>query len=113
MIAQQVSLSAAETGSRGEASHFAQLCAVLALVEQMAPDGAPRDPTPEAEQIAAAYRRAPTVARRRFDSLAREVSVIAAGGVEALIASDGAPEAAAKLAAELRRDVERLVRLVA
>lgn len=112
MTAMQAPLRDEETGRGDDAGHFAQLAAVLALVEKMAADEAPCDLLPEAGAIADAYRRAPAVARRRFDALSREASAIATAGVEALIASDGAPEAAAWLAAELRRAIERLARLV-
>ncbi|MCA1749734.1 MAG: hypothetical protein LC634_09490 [Sphingomonadales bacterium] len=73
MTAQQAPLQQDRTGRTDDAGHFAQLCAIVALVERMAPGDALRDPVPDGGAIAEAYRRAPAVARRRFDELSREV----------------------------------------
>lgn len=112
MTAHQAPMRENETGSNDPAGHVAQLCAIIALVERMTAEDAPSPPVPDDQAIAEAYARAPDIARRRFDRLSREAAGIATAGVEALIAGEGSPHAAARLAASLRGAVERLARLV-
>ena len=87
---------------------LAQLRHVQALVEQIAGRSARRFRTDaeldEGARLSDAYDRALPVVQRRFDILATETACWAAAGVEALLASGGAPKAAAAaLADELDR----------
>ena len=78
---------------------LAQLRHVQALVEQIAGRSAPRSRAEveldEGARLSDAYDRALPVVQRRFDILATETACWAAAGVEALLASGGAPRAAA------------------
>ena len=66
------------------AAEIAQIETVLALVEQMAGiAGEARHTDPH--RLAQAYRRAPSIVRRRFRALLGEAARIAATGAEALI----------------------------
>jgi hypothetical protein len=83
---------------------LAQLRHVQALVEQIAGRSAPRSRADaeldEGARLSDAYDRALPVVQRRFDILATETACWAAAGVEALLASGGAPRAAAAALAD-------------
>lgn len=66
-----------------------QLCAVYALVAQMAGTDATPLPAPDEKALAAAYLRASGIARRRFEMLADETSAIAGKGARALLDRKG------------------------
>ena len=97
----------------------AQLRQVLALVEEIAGrqamSGGDGD-LDEAARVSASYAHAVPVVQRRFDRIAAETARWAAAGVETLLQlSDGgrpADAAAAVVAAELRKALRTLVRVV-
>ncbi|MBC2778525.1 hypothetical protein [Parasphingopyxis marina] len=66
-----------------------QLCAVYALVAQTAGTDAAPLPAPDEKALAAAYLRAPGIARRRFEMLADETSAVAGTGARALLDRKG------------------------
>jgi hypothetical protein len=88
----------------------------LALVAAIAGEPHEAPPLDEAADHAAAYARANAIARRRHDALAAETSGLAAAGVAALLRARAAGHdprpAAATLAAELRRCLAALARLI-
>lgn len=86
----------------------AQLSAIIRLVDELAGTPAEQRSAIDDRAIAAAYRRAPGIARRRFERLSREAAQIATAGVEALVEDGGSQKAAADLAAVLRRAMRRL-----
>lgn len=98
----------------------AQLRQVLGLVEQIAGRGdasATQDSALEENaRISIAYNSAPSLVRRRFDSIAGETAAWAAAGVEALVASRdtaATPRAAAgRLADELVKALNRMAHIL-
>jgi hypothetical protein len=95
--------------------HVAQLRRVLALVEEMAgraPGPAGDGALDEAARIGAAHGCALPIVQRCFDRLAAEITASATAGMRALLAlQDGerpTRAAAARLADELARSLERL-----
>ena len=97
-------------------ARYARLRHVLALVDQIA--GRDRDALPdladESGRVGGAYADASPFARRRFETLAAEVSAWAAAGVDAL-ALDPARRpraAAARMADELEDALADLARLL-
>ena len=106
------------SGQEAPVRQRAQLCAALALVEQMAgkPDSG-GDADTDDDARTAAYMRAAPIARRRFDALLGEAGIVASAGITALVhhrdatGQDCAP-AAEHLAAEMRRAIAAMDRLV-
>lgn len=98
----------------------AQLRQVLGLVERIAGRGDPSatqdSALEENARISIAYNSAPSIVRRRFDSMAGETAAWAAAGVEALVASRGStatPRAAAgRLADELGQALNRMAQIL-
>ena len=91
----------------------AQLAEVQALIGGIAGRSAPAD-LDRAATISAAYDAAPSIAQRRFDTLAAECAAWAAAGVEAIVAKEGPhPRAAAAcLFDELERAQVKLARMI-
>lgn len=103
----QSTLSGGPAPGDPAAAQIAQLCAVYGLVGEMA--GLPASGLPDETALIAAYRDAPSVARRRFEALAGETAGFAASAIGALIESGERPApVAAVLAAELDRAFRRL-----
>jgi hypothetical protein len=98
------------------AAQLAQLREVLMLVDRIAGRGAvdvrPDAALEQAARVGAAYGEALPVARRRFDALVSETVAWAAAGVEALTRAGGSPAAAARLADELGRAIEELLKIL-
>ena len=102
-----------------QVSEHTRLHAALTLIESFA--GEESLPPPSAEEERTAYARycaAPSLVRRRYDALAGETAAFAAAGIAALLRGkdvDGADpvSAATRLAAEMRRAIAELNRLVA
>jgi hypothetical protein len=92
---------------------ISQLCAVLALIEQMTNRNPTGAASPDERILTAAYRAAPGIARRQFDVLAEETSRIATAGAQALLKRNPATDApAALLSHELQSRLQRLGSLV-
>ena len=96
---------------------LAQLREVLSLVEAIAGRGgasAGREAAlDEAARVSGAYGDALPIVQRRFDAMVAETVAWAAAGVEALTLAGGTPRAAAaRLAEELARAIEDMLKLL-
>lgn len=104
-----------QPGRNDAGQQVAQLRHLLGLVEEVAGRTPPQDgdaALDEAARISGAYEAAVPLARRRFDALAAETAGWAAEAVEALLAGEGAPSAAAaRLADELGAALDGMGRL--
>jgi len=99
--------------SNAPLERISQLCAVLALIEQMTNSNPTAAPNPDERILTAAYRAAPGIARRQFDVLAEETSRIATTGAQALLKRNPTTDApAALLSQELQARLQRLGSLV-
>lgn len=99
--------------SNAPLERISQLCAVLALIEQMTNSHPTGAPSPDERILTDAYRAAPGIARRQFDVLAEETSRIATTGVQALLEGNPATDAPATLLShELQARLRRLGTLV-
>ncbi|QLC26585.1 hypothetical protein HFP57_17115 [Parasphingopyxis algicola] len=90
-----------------------QLYAVLAVVEQMAPDQPDTMDVPDETALCRALENLPGIAKQEFDRVADETADAATAGAQALLGKGAdASAAAAELARYLRRQIVRLGRFV-